>query len=481
MKISPGVRGFTLVEFAVLIVMSGFILAAAINAYYVYIANLKYHATLDRVQNAYSSLSNYQNAKGAYACPSDPSLPITDINFGAEKRVLVAGQYVCWATQNLAVGACNAAAQPYPNSKAGSMCRVYGARHTIANPNPPAVKDIVLTGGLPYRSLKGGEEDLNASTCYTVGTAPPTAPVVCDTNGDDVLDAGKYIGASPVGSIAHAGAGFNEITLQGALDAWNYQMNYAVTENATVASTFGQGQYGAIDVQTEAGVPLLAPAGSSNFVIIAHGDDHSGAYTSGGVVSYPCANFAGQKDYANCNYIGNNGVYVSGLRSLGNNASHFDDVVVFHNSLISKLWEYSSVNPADIYNLNLGYVAVGTPNGDCLNGTVPVPCQELDVNGYLRTSTNGTASTNICDKNDSNCWSPTLIGGAVGASGNECPPGNAAGDYVMTGIVNGKITCSAAVMAPPGAPPVGTPAALLTCAAGQHAIGYSSSKLICYP
>lgn len=476
MKTISGVRGFTLVEFAVLIVMSGFLLAAGITAYYVYISNVKYHASLDRIQNAYSSLSNYQNAKSAYACPSDPSLPITDINFGVEKRVLVAGQYVCWATQNLAVGACNAAAQPYPNSKAGGMCRVYGARHTIANTNPPAVMDIILTGGLPYRSMKGGEEDLSAAACYTIGTAPPTPTVACDLNNDGIVDPGVYIGATPVGSPIQAGAGFKEISLEGALDAWNYQMSYVVTENATVASTYGQGQYGAIDVQTESGVPLLSPAASSNFVIIEHGDDHSGAYTAGGVITYPCGSFAAQKDFNNCNYTGNGGVYVSGLRSMGAGANHFDDVLEFHSALISKLWE-TDPNPSfpnNIYNLNLGYVAIGTPNGDCMNGTVPVPCQELDVKGYIRVTTAGNAAQ-ICDKNDSNCWSPKLIGGPPGASGNECPPGDATGDYVMTGIVNGKITCSVAKVAPPGAP-----ATNQMCPVGKHAIGYSSASIICF-
>jgi hypothetical protein len=257
-------------------------------------------------------------------------------------------------------------------------------------------------------------------------------------------------------------AKFADVNMSDALDPWGYQIGYAVTESMTNAGLYaaGQGQYGAIDVRTENGVSLLSPAGNANYVIIARGANHMGAYTPQGVRPVACV--AGTVDFENCDV---DSTFISGLRVMTAGANYNDDVVMYTSKTLSKIWEFAGVGSNDIFNLNVGNVGVGTTAN---------PTERLEVNGNISVSGTSELRTNlICDTNATNCWSPNLLGGPVG-NGNQCAAAPTGTVNVMTGITNGQITCTTV----PLPLPAGFAGQQCTTA-GQFVIGFSAAGIIC--
>lgn len=128
------IAGFTLVEFAIVMLMSGMILAAIIQAYKVYLADRYQREIYANMDVLNSSISVFASVQRRYPCPSDLSLPIDDPESGVEN---------CAAAQALAVGDCTAN---------GGICRVNGARTTpalgLVTPDP------VYIGGFPYKTIR---------------------------------------------------------------------------------------------------------------------------------------------------------------------------------------------------------------------------------------------------------------------------------------------------------------------------------------
>lgn len=445
MRHSKKNQGFTLIEFAAVMVISGLLMAAAIQMYYVYLQNFYYQGTIDKLNAIYSSLSNYASSKSRYPCPSDPAMAFTLSTAGLESYNTTSG--ACTAFTSIAVNTCNAG---------GSLCKVDGFRDTLADLETTTV-DPVLIGGLPYKTIKAGIERFSSGPtgtldCYDVTTG---TPALCDLDADGNIDAGVY--------LPNTMAKFADVNMSDALDPWGYQIGYAVTESMTSAGLYaaGQGQYGAIDVRTENGVSLLSPAGNANYVIIARGSNHLGAYTPQGIVPIPCV--AGTVDAENCDA---DSTFVSGLRVMTPGAAYNDDVIMYTSKTLSKIWEFVSAGSNDIYNLNVGNVGVGT--------TVD-PTERLEVNGNISVSGASRLSTNlVCDTNGTNCWSPNLLGGAVGTNGNQCPAAAAGTVNVMTGITNGQITCTSTPL------PLPSGFAGQQCTtAGEFVIGFSAAGIIC--
>jgi prepilin-type N-terminal cleavage/methylation domain-containing protein len=437
-------QGFTLIEFAAVIVISGLLMAAAIQMYYVYVQNMYYQGTIDKLNAVYSSMSSFASSKGRFPCPSDPTVPFTQTAAGLENFNAATG--TCTAFAAIAINTCNAA---------GSMCKVDGARDTLAdletvNPDP------VLIGGLPYKTIKSGIERFTSGAvlpptpeCYSTVNGTPQP---CDADSDGNVDAGVYLPTTI--------ATFTDINMTDALDPWGYQMGYAVTQAVTNPSTYGQGQYGAINVQTEDGTQLLSPAGNANYVIVSYGPNHMGAYTSQGVMTIACV--AGTVDAENCD---NDSLFTSGLRVLTPGANYYDDVIKYSSVTLSKIWEFVDAGSNDIYNKNFGNVGVGTTTD---------PAERLEVNGNIKVSAGGELKQNLlCDTNGTNCWSPNLLGGPVG-NGNQCPAAPSGTVNVMTGITNGQITCTAVPL------PLPTGFNGQSCTTpGEFVIGFSSSGIIC--
>ncbi len=425
--------GFTLVEFAIVMVLSGLALVAIMQAYKIYLADNMTRQVYDRQAIINTSLSGYFSERGRYPCPADPTLPLSDPNAGIEG--------VPGANPNRCVNLVNTLGGPGNCTGPGNtgICWVAGARVTpgpgVGNTNP----DPVFIGAIPYRTLKTGME---RDICYNKATG---LSVTCNP-----ADPTQY---NPTDSS------FKEVALGDVLDSWGYQMTYAVTGSQVSTNSFNS-NYGAIDVVTETGISLLKPAGSAHYVVIAHGENHIGAYDQLGRQLFPCTG-TGQ-DLNNCDL---DGVYVSGLRAMAQGANYFDDIVAYRAYTLSELWKFAENTTGGggtiivMYNANPGNVGVGTNT----------PERKLHVAGEMRAAK--TRSVQICDETlTTNCFTPALLGGA----GMACPA-PAPGTFAAAQRIRfSNIECT-------NIPKFILPAGQECADPAEFVVGFSAGALVCAP
>jgi type II secretory pathway pseudopilin PulG len=520
--------GFTLVEFAIVLMISGLFMAFMLQAYLVYVQQKDYYLQAANLQTIQTSMASFETPKKRFPCPSDPSLAITDPNAGFEQCGYFTGTLMPLYTGVAGSPAvCNPAGNPFPNSQAGALCIAAGARHTIGDPNASSTfMDPVFIGGIPYKTMKAGIEAFqdgcpdsshmpaqqsgpgypytggpcggpgtmvnNSSTpsCLVIGSSPQTL-TFCDVAGNGVVASGlcpAELNGNNV-LICDSLATFKDVAMIDTLDPWGFQMSYAVSGLLTNASTYGQGSYGTLNIIDEQNVSLLSPPNIGTYAFISHGDDHSGAYSSGGILTFPCTSAAQGMDYFNCN---NGNTYVSGIRTTTPGVGHLDDVIVYASVSLSSLWSATCVGCSDIYNMNLGGVGVGT-------GTAS-PTQELQINGNIQVqsgSCNGSMSScmysnQICDQLGTNCWSPQYMAGvsvtqtatsspATTPTANTCPAGAGNIVNVVTGVALGTPICTGTAANPDPGFAVPTPGVGQNCPAGppqQYVIGFDATGAI---
>lgn len=269
-------RGFTLVEFAIVMLISGLLMVAAMHMYKVYLQDKQLRAVYDKLDVLNSSFSVYASATNRYPCPSDPTLPVDNPNAGVEN---------CAAALALTPGTC---------TPGGGICRVDGGRNTPALGLP--TPDPVFIGGIPYKTLREG-------------VANPSLQIAAL---DDTVD--------PWGfqmTYAVSGSMTNALT---------FNSNYGAID-VRIERT---------DPLTGELIPLVQPVSSVHFVVVSHGENHKGAYNQQGIMSFPCTNDTA--DAENCNR--SNALFISGLRSLGAGAGYYDDVILQRSYTMSELWKF---------------------------------------------------------------------------------------------------------------------------------------------
>lgn len=130
--------GFSLIELAVLLVITGLLTSAALETYRSYSITKEINDTEVRRGLVQNALSQYVRFFGRLPCPADPDLPPDDGNAGVE---------ICPDSPPAPY-----ASVPYPNNGcAGEVCRVDGRRDTGADGN--LVPDKVLHGAVPYVTI----------------------------------------------------------------------------------------------------------------------------------------------------------------------------------------------------------------------------------------------------------------------------------------------------------------------------------------
>jgi type II secretory pathway pseudopilin PulG len=231
-------RGFTLIEFAVIMSIAGLIMGAVAENYRAYSARQSQDTTYERVFEGTEILSYFQSMLGRYPCPADPTLAPENPNYGVE---------VCPAAGTPAVGACTAS---------GGICRGEGQDTGIDADTDP---DTVLTGMVPFKTIIDGFRD------YIV--ANPAAATALEIR---VSEAAVY-------------------------DGWGRKFNYTVTESMTVKTTFKTGA-GALIVKDE--TDTQATRSGVHFAVLSHGVNGAGGYTAGGI-AIPCP--ATGLESENCN------------------------------------------------------------------------------------------------------------------------------------------------------------------------------------
>lgn len=124
-------KGFTLIEFALVMVIVGILSGAFFSAFALY-KQREYHTrTQENLTKAEKVMTALRAENNSFPCPADLTLPPSDPNFGVGD---------CAAFAALAMNTCSAS---------GGICKVQGARD--ANEDLDATNDNVLIGAFPLK------------------------------------------------------------------------------------------------------------------------------------------------------------------------------------------------------------------------------------------------------------------------------------------------------------------------------------------
>lgn len=432
-------KGFTLIEFSIVMIISGLVLVAGMDLYKIYLKGQKKSGTYETMDKFNNAINSFYSAQKRYPCPADPALPESDPNAGLEN--------------------CIAATPVGFNS--GGIWKVAGRDVDF-----DSINENVLIGAIPYKTLKIGLEDLvpvtlpvqdDIATCNQIFFAGGVTPSYCTPTGAPMGSA-----LEPRGNIR------NTISSIDTLDAWGNRITYAVSEplTSTAAGSFDV-SYGTISVQTETGAQLTEPAGSAMWVLASHGEDGNGAYNAYGNIVAACGTVSA--DIENCN---NDNVFVNGINVTVPGAGYFDDVIYYSVMRLSSLWTNAIEDAAtgskegkDIINRNIGGVGIGLPLGT-------FPSEKLEVANKLRASNFMAQQT--CNLVGTDCFDHGAFG-AGHPTGKVCPPPATPGNVmVVTKIAGGNVQCDEVTIAPT--------ATAQECAPGKAMLGINSDGfIICEP
>ncbi len=397
-KSNVGEAGFTLVEIAMVLLISGMFIAAGAQFLKSYTQNAKYEKTIDHVKEIQETLYEYYIREGGYPCPADPSLRPNEAGYG---------ESACRSVANFNANRADCTGVP-----AGIACpdpATSGARDVDGD----GVSDIVLIGALPFRTLAEYLDNIDGNIQTTT---------------------------------------FREVHKK---DGFGHLFTYAVTESMTTVNpensvlTPARPYDGAIAVEDENGLSLTDPYGAAHYVIFSHGDNGRGGYTDRGAmvadciimdltdpmnpvpmpspIPSPAPGLGGGLDLEleNCNF--ENAIFLKGIRSTADNSDYYDDMLFFKVSESAPVWQISlrsEDNESRIYNTNEGSAGIGLVNAP--------PSEKLHVIGNVL-GEGDVLAEEYCDGVSNTCLDPNDLGG----TGSTCPSGQAA-----YGISEGKLLCT---------------------------------------
>jgi len=420
--------GFSLIELAVIMAIMGLIMAGLIQTYKINQRFAQDDNTNARMNEITSAIMLYLAENGRYPCPAGRALPQDDAAYGREG---------CPDSNPLSVdfvplGTCT-----------NGLCRVAGQR-VVSNTG------AVLNPGDP-----GYATNLNLSAVL-IGTVP----------------------------FKELNTALN-LSRQNVFDGWGHAFTYAVTERFTVDKDDVSGQgynplLGTIrlsmwrtlvgaeeDSSQDTYAQITTPDNSQEALLISHGPDGMGTYTSNGILIAPCASGADlQRDSENCDNDSEFSMVDEGLLNVGvlfthePGPTHFDDYVRRSFTLKSGHWKTSEIDPDNIRTSVAQLVGIGDETPDAV----------IDVAGNIRVGNPGGVlgegdlmTDVVCNQDTDDCFDPQLIGG----TGMSCPNLGQS----MVGIANSSPECDFTAMqgVNPG-----------TCPSGQFIVGFNGSgDIIC--
>lgn len=387
-------QGFTLVEIAIVLLVSGFTMLVAANFVKQYTIDTQYEKTLENIELSQRAVEEFVGLNGFYPCPADPTLDPTDPAYGLENcRVYSAGTF----------DPDNCVDVP-----ANMSCTNAFSRDGDNNGS----NDVVMIGVLPFRTLAAG---------------------VVDT---------PYREA-------------NRLDGYGTLLTYAVTEHMANNDVHSLINPINPGT-GSIRVEDENQISLTVPVASAHFVLFSHGENRRGGYSASGDMIDNCMVSAGggppppppalpapgpsgggiQVEIENCE--NNDAIFVKGIRSLGDNDNFNDDILVYTSTGLNPLWRRSLASPTGesyIYNTNLGNVGVNTD----------IPTHRLHVVGDISAQDSFVSGdSEFCDQTEGACVDPEFLGG----SGMPCPGNQAAyaigsdgEDADGDGTLDNKIQC----------------------------------------
>ncbi len=429
-------NGFTLVEVAIVMLVSGILLTAAVRGYDLFSRDKERRVTVENIEAVNSAIALFQAAHDRFPCPARLTARLGDPDYGQEID-------------------CSAAIPIVPPIGVDTV-----AAHPDRDPDDdPATPHNILIGGVPFVTLEMEVDEFDLTIFH---------PVRLDLSSTQILD------------------------------GWGNKLTYAVSESLVQQDTFND-DLGVVSVSDEFDQSLVDPEHSAHFVVLSHGSNGRGAYTTTGVrIGNPCtggsvtlpsppappAPLNGGTttiEYENCN---GDELFISALRNDVPGNAYNDDIASFQLFISSDLWEFAPgppgappTAPGSIVNKNFGNVGIGTDT----------PTEKLHVEGKLKAES--SKSVRICSAaGEADCFEPGLLGGGAnpfdhakdtdppspdgltGKQGMSCSDPT----HAMIGIVDNKPVCAS--------PFVGFGGITDKCDPGEYMIGIKSNNTVdCEP
>lgn len=264
-----GVRGFTLTELAISIAIIALLMGFFLTATPVLMNSQKIRSTETRIALVEAALTQYVMQNKRLPCPADGSIPNGNANAGIE---------------------------------------------TARDANQDCVSQT--NGVAPWVALGLAAADIEdgwgARLTYRV------APGLTRANALDMS------GCDPAGSAAAVGVQPNQTCAPNCTAA-------TLTTNCTPPAAFLVGK--GFNIRDAAGGNLLmnpgaTPSNGAAFVLISHGENQSGGYSSSGVLLAPIGPQQGTNEAPNRADQALATDYIDAPRQYGDTAAHFDDYVV---------------------------------------------------------------------------------------------------------------------------------------------------------
>lgn len=318
--------GFTLIEICIVLIIVGIVMVPLFKMYDLYIKDQKRLKTLEAIDNSIALLGTA--SVQSLLCPSDRGLPPGDPNYMMERRIGNSSTQPCDlpAYGITGVGTC---------SPSGGICLVPGLRD-VNNDTLIDDMDAVLIGGVPSISLI------------------------------------QQVAANQSSSTIYSNLG---------VDGYGNLLTYAVSVIMTDPGAIDDGyDLGNISLIDEFNAPTGGINGNADFVVLSHGMDGAGAFTTEGVIGTPCAGIGNSVDADNCDDTDATFRLALGkYEAVGN--TYYDDYIRTYKTGYGNLWDNmtdpgTGVITTHVRNTTLGNVGVN----------MSTPSEQLEVNGNIRTS-----------------------------------------------------------------------------------------------
>ena len=332
--------GFTLIEMAICILITGFLFIPLINLYTTSQFSKKLELTTDSISSMTSEITGFQARRGRFPCPANRTLNPGDVNYGLESNIAT-------------VPACSGAMQ--------GICFISSSRDTDVDVD--TVADPVIIGGVPVVAIR------NAGGVFTDQSA-------LDGWGNRLT----YAVSARLcpGTKTRDSRDFRWGVIRAVDEFGNPTAGIGVTDVSIPPDTINDAD--------------------GQFVVLSHGLTGDGAYSANGTIVAPCdAAGTNPLDEENCD---NDATFISALGQYkGAGAGFFDDVVRFYLYKPSTLWDNMSTlvggvpnRTANIQNLNSNSVGVLTD----------APQVKLEVAGNARVES--VKTPRYCNQDGTRCF-----------------------------------------------------------------------------
>lgn len=323
MKVVKSTGGFTAIEIAIVVLVSGLLFSAFFRLYENYLLHRDYRTTIENINLAQDALGEFFGLNGRYPCPADPTLPPGDPDYGIEQC------RADWLTD------------PCPNNL---TCLNVDSRDADGD----GVDDPVVIGTLPSVTLAENAVEVPFVTNkgldgYNMKLAYAVSENMTDQGLSVYNPANSNLGAIEVKDKNGRSAVVPEASA--------HYVIYSTGENNLGGFTRnGDSIGGCVVTSTTNPIPPGFNPGMAGIEV----------------------------EKENCD--NNDAVFVKELHSLVDSDDYYDDILFVGISNMSSLWRRSLYSPPTdtyLYNTNLGSVGIGNSN----------PSSDLHVMGNVRTET----------------------------------------------------------------------------------------------